>query len=430
MNDDIVTTDDRKRARWWEQGDDKEAAKVAWGEATILRDKDAGRRRRDYLFMRMYENCDPKSTWGTSGDFVRLLPDGRLALNVIQRVIDMAVARVVVNRPAPVYQTVGGNASLRRKARLLERFVDGEFYRMDLRPEATMALTDAACFGRGALKVYKTPGPGGVGQAVTERTFPGEILVDPLDGLYRKPRTMYQVKFYPRDIDPCSLGAAPEDRKRILDLMANASSSTQWEDFGRDPTVDQVEVLESWRLPDPIWDGSDDDKEYEGDHVLALSNGVVYREPWKHRYFPITMVDWMPSLRGFWSKGLVERLVGIQIEINRLLVRIQQAMHLMAVPRIFCEQGSRIAVQQINNQIGAILNYVGQPPQFHTASSMHPEVFAHLVFLIKQAMEIAGTGDLNEPMAPGVRSGSGQRQVHYQKNLGLARPISHWDQLH
>lgn len=414
--------------RWWDKATDDEKSRSAWQTAAYLRDRDSARRRQLYLYMRMYGNADPRNVWGSSGDFVRLLPDGRLALNVVARVIDAAVARVVVNRPKPVYQTVGGNASLRKRARLLERFVDSEFMRLDLRGEANKSLTDAASFGSGMLKVYKAVGPGGQGRAEVERVYPGEVLVDPLEGLYGKPRTMYQVKFYPRTVEPSQLGAAPEDVDHVRDLLVNANTSYVWEDFGRDPTADQVEVLEAWRLPAPDWDGESD--EGVGVHIVALSNGCVACEPWKHRYFPIMKVDWFPEMRGYWGKGLTDRVLGLQVEINRILIRIQQAMHLMAVPRIMAEQGSRIAQQQINNAIGAILSYVGAPPTFMTAPSMHPEVYGHLAFLIKQAMEIAGTGDETQAVTPGTRSEVQARFAHSQRNLALTKPIQAWDQLY
>lgn len=416
--------DGKQAERWWESASEDEAGRRAWNNAILLRERDRARRSQQYLYSRLYGNTDPRSLWGTSGDFVRALPDGRLVLNVVARVIDAAVARVVVNRPKATFATVGGNFSLRRKGKLLERFSDAELERLKFRDVATHALTDAAISGAGCMHLYKSGG-----KACAERVYPGEVLVDPLEGLYGTPRTMYRVKFVPRTVAPSELGCPHDKEAHVLDLLVHAGVSTESEDVGRDPLADQVEVLEAWRLPDPSWDGEDEAKGC-GKHIVALSTGVILEEPWKYDYFPILKVDWYPPQMGYWGQGIAHRLLGLQLEINKLLIRIQQAMHLMAVPRILAEQGSRIAAQQVNNAIGAILNYVGQQPTFMTAPSVHPEVYQHLAFLVRQAMEIAGTGDESQPYAPGVRSGTGQRQVHAQRNLALTKPIQAWDQLH
>lgn len=414
------------RKRWWAEKDDAGQASALWGTFGLLREKDSARRRVQALYMRMYGDSDARGSAGTEMPFVRMLPDGSLTLQVAARVVQRALSRVIVNRPKAVFQTVAGNASLRRQARYLERFVDGEFYRLGVPKEALVVAEDAAALGKGLMKVYRAPGPGGKSRAFIERVQPLEITVDALAGRYGRPQEMYQVKFYPRDIDPGCLGVADEDQDRVAVMLAGADAGNNWADT-RDPEADQVAVVEGWHLPDPTWDG--ESEEGAGLHVMALSNGCVFSEPWRYRYFPFVEMDWgKPLWGGFWGKGLIEQVAPLQLEINKNLLRIQQAMHLVSVPRILAEAGSRVTPSTVTNQIAQLLFYVGSKPEFMVAQAMHPEVYQHTWQLYQRAMELAGDDD--QPVPRQIRSGVGLTKAHAMQSLRLARPIQAWDEFH
>ena len=93
---------------------------------------------------------------------------------------------------------------------------------------------------------------------------------------------------------------------------------------------------------------------------------------------------------GFGGISLAEQLYPVQKEINSLCIRIQQSMHLLSVPLVFIQAGSKVAPSHIRNQPGTIIHYNGQPPVVYTPQAVHPEVFNHLDRLYQRAYEISG----------------------------------------
>jgi len=82
---------------------------------------------------------------------------------------------------------------------------------------------------------------------------------------------------------------------------------------------------------------------------------------------------------GFWGEGVAGEIQGMQVEINKLLLKIQRAFHLMSVPRIYVENGSKIRKSFFNNEIGTIIPYSGNVPVQVTPPSLNREIFDHLL---------------------------------------------------
>jgi len=183
--------------------------------------------------------------------------------------------------------------------------------------------------------------------------FPGEVFVNQADGFYGEPRTFYQRKFIDREV---LLDMYPQYANQIR----NADRTTNDMDYGVDSLVDQIEVVEGWHLPS----GPDTN---DGRHSIVITNATLYDGPWDKGYFPFVFVRWTDRLLGFWGSGITEDIMGIQLEINRLMIRINKALHLMAVPRIYVENNSKVRKSFFNN-----------------------DVFDHLEMLYARAFEISG----------------------------------------
>ena len=102
------------------------------------------------------------------------------------------------------------------------------------------------------------------------------------------------------------------------------------------------------------------------------------------------------------------------MEINKLALRIQQSMHLLSVPWLFVQHGSRVVESRLRNVPGTIINYVGQPPTAYNPTAMHPEVYSHMERLFGKAYEIAGISELSATgkKPPGLESGAALRTYH------------------
>ena len=89
-------------------------------------------------------------------------------------------------------------------------------------------------------------------------------------------------------------------------------------------------------------------------------------------------------------------------------------MHLLSVPLVFIQAGSKVAPSHIRNQPGTIIHYNGQPPVVYTPAAMHPEVYNHLDRLYQRAYEISGISELSATgkKPAGLESGAALRIYH------------------
>ena len=349
-------------------------------------------------YVRLYGN----SEYGgyTPFNHNQIVDSARVTMNVIKAVCDTAVSRISRQRPRPRFLTHGGNWSLQRRARLLEQFCDQAFYQGGLYQLAPKVLLDAAVMGTGCLKIYRK------GREVEfERVFSGELFVDPVDGFYGQPRNFYQRKFIDRQV---LMRLFPDHRAEI----AAAQRTTDTIDYSATTMVDQIEVLEAWHLKS----GAD---ATDGRHTICISNATLLNEEWDKGSFPFVFVRWTDPLLGWWGEGVCAEIQGMQVEINKLLQKIQRAFHLMSVPRIYVENASKIRKSFFNNEIGTIIPYSGQPPVVATPPSLNREIFAHLDMLYNRSFEIAGISQMAATsMKPaGLNSGAALREYQDVESL-------------
>ena len=299
----------------------------------------------------------------------------RVTLNVIQSMCDTVTSRITKNRPKATFLTSGGDFTMQSKAKLLDKFVRGQFYEAGIYDIAPKVFLDACVFGTGIIKVYETDG-----KVKIERVFPNEVMVDDAEAIYGAPRQLFQTKYISRQV---LLSAYPEFKAKILE----ASNGEERESWSEESLSDQVRCVEAWYLP------SAKDAE-DGRHVICIDTATLSDERWRRDYFPFVQIRWTERLLGYWGQGLAEQLTGVQVEINTLLQRIQHQMHL-ATPKVFIETGAKISKAHINNEAWGIIEYSGTPPQFFVPKTVSGEIFSHLDRLLSEAYAISGISQLS-----------------------------------
>ena len=130
------------------------------------------------------------------------------------------------------------------------------------------------------------------------------------------------------------------------------------------------------------------------DSVIAVSSGLIFTEKYERDKFPFVFMSFSPRLLGFWSQGLVEQLMGTQLEINSILYTISKSMKLVGVPRVFVEAGSKVSDAHFNDSIGAIIHYKGIKPDIEVFPCVAPELYTHLQTLIQYGYQQAGISQL------------------------------------
>lgn len=320
-------------------------------------------------------------------------PFDRVTLNVVQSCCDTVTQKIAKNKPKPTFLTQGGDWTLQKKAKLLDKYAMGQFYALDLYKKGVRAFLDASVFGTGALKIYKANS-----KICAERVFIDELMVDNSEAMYGEPRSLYQRKFIPREL---LVEMYPAFTDKIMTAKKPEQLSAQHSSLST-----CIMVLEAWHLPSS--EGATD-----GRHVIAIENQVLSEETWKKDYFPFVFTRWNPRILGFWGQGLAEQLIGIQIEINKLLRTAQTLFHLIT-PHWLVEQGSKIVSAHLSNELGRIVKFTGVEPKYEAPNPVPVQLLEQIENLYRKSYEIAGVSQLSSQAKKpeGLDSGKALREFN------------------
>lgn len=331
-------------------------------------------------YARLYHNMEMVSL--RAGMFARTASSGvnvanRVTLNVIKSCVDTVASKIAKNKPRPMFLTADGSWALQRKAKLLTKYLEGLFDFGGAYTEGKRSFVDSCVWGTGVMKIYSDPDKAKI---CFERIIPDEIIVDETEGRYQKPRQIFQLKLMFREV---VTDMFPEFASEIKMAQSGLSAEEQ-----RTCAADMIKVVEAWHLPSSTTSG-------DGRHSICVENCTLLDEEYTKDYFPFVFQRWTNKLLGFYGMGLAEELIGIQLEINKILRNIQLAQHLMAVPQVWLEANSHVVKAHVNNEFGGIKNYVGTPPIFMVPQAMSPEVYQHLWQLYQKSFEITGVSQLS-----------------------------------
>lgn len=383
---------------WWQSSDEKQLCERLFSYVKRLSAEQGYRQADNFKNLRLYGNLEAFAL--RSYAFYRSEPtstvQNRVTFNIVQSMVDTVTSKLSKNKPKPTFLTEGGNWEMQRRAQRLTQFLEGQFQATKFYSKRAVCLQNAAIFGTGPLKIFR------VGNRIQlEPIFVDELMVDDADAINGEPRSIYQRKYIHREVLKQMFPA----HEGAIDAAGNQSYSEYASNQAK--TNEMLEVYEAWHLP------SSPESE-DGYHAIIIENQTLYKEQWKRQSFPF--VNWRWSVRpiGYWGQGLAEQLTGIQLEINKILRTIQVSMHLVSVPKLYVEAGSKIVSSHLNNKIGGIIKYAGTPPQEGKLGSIPSELFAHLDRLYTRAYEIAGISQLSAQSAKpaGLNSGKALREYN------------------
>ena len=319
----------------------------------------------------------------------------RITYNVVASAIDTVIAKMAKNKPKPLFLTSGGDYKMQRRAKKLDKFVEGIFYENKAYELSLETLLDAAVFGDGFVQVYCKDG-----KICYDRVMPGELYTDWLEAYYGKPRQLHRPRNYDRDI---LVQMFPKFKKQILE----AKSATTDMVGVQQNIADQVTVVESWRLPS----GKNAN---DGIHCITIPGQVLFQENWDKDHFPFAHIRWAKRLNGFWGQGAAEQIQNIQLEINKILWIIQRSIHVAGSFKILNKIGNKVVTEHLNNDIGAIIEYTDTPPQYVVPPIVPMELYNQVENLKRSAFEKVGVSQLsvNSQKPAGLNSGAALREYN------------------
>lgn len=308
--------------------------------------------------------------------------------NLVQSVIDAALAQIATNKPRLYHMTAGGSWKQQRIAKQRTKFTDGQFYEHDQYAWSQRVFHTAEITGTGFMKIAPD------GEAIEAGSVPTwNIMVDDRDGAKERPRQMFHVD------DGIDRDVLCEHYPEFRDKIRDASNDVRRNLRLRRGLADQCTVMEAWRLPSKK--GGKD-----GRHAIVVDNCTMVYEPWDKDRFPIVPFRWGHRPIGYRGIGLAEILDPIQTEINYLLQKIQRCMTL-ATSQVWAQKGTKISRQSVNNEDWAWREFSGQPPIFMTVQAISPEYFQHFMTLVQRGFELSGVSQMHATSAKpaGLNSG-------------------------
>ena len=412
--------------RWWREDDPFEAI---WSAITTVISEDNERRSQILHYLRLYghrelmtlltNNHMPISSYFGERNYLRY--------NVVKSVIDTVTSRIGKNRPKAAFLTSGGDFTQQRTALKLEKYVEGSFYETQIYDTGSLCFRDACIMGPGIIKFYEKQDKEGNWKVWNERVFPWELLVDYADGRDGKPTQMFHVKHVDNHVlyEMFANTERWKNKKQELKDLIEEAQRGDWEGVETDSLVDQKLCVESWHLPSGP--GAKD-----GKHVISLSSCTLFEEEWDEDWFPFAVYQWSRPTVGYWGTGIAKDINGIQIEINRLLDKIQKAFHLFANPYVAVQVGSKVLKSHITNGVGRILEYQGAPPTVVTHQPIHPQIINYLQQLKMDALRQTGVSEMaaQGKKPADLESGAALREYNEIEDTRHAGPAQQYERFY
>ena len=394
--------------RWWTLKEGEIADSIT-GTVEFLERAQSARLRQHVISARLYGNL--ALTGGAANAYARLLASNsavkdRVTFNAIQSIIDTLTSRIGETKPRPYYLTSGGSYAQQRKAKKLNQFTEGVFYETGTYDKGLDCFRDSAIWGDGLMHVF-----GRAGKLRHERVLGSELWVDEVESKYGFPRNMYRVK----DVDRDELAESFSDEPKVQAIIMKASPASEMDGGRGDTNSDMVRVVEAWHLAAE----NDAGKLSGGAHAIIVAgakqkSGVLVRDEWEYDFFPFARLPWCKRPVGFWSQGLCEQLQGEQLELNKELWFVQRSMQLAGSVKVAVRAGSKISKEHINNEIGGILEYTGDPPVFFCPEPIHPVFFENINRIIERMYKQSGATEMSASGQKPAGLDSGKALREYQ----------------
>lgn len=382
--------------KWWTV-DEKDVAAAVNNTINFITKHQTGRIEQLIASTRLYGNSTVFTSLGgafTRASSVNTSPmSQRLSFNVISSVVDTLTAKMAKNKVIPTFVTNGGIWKYQKKAKQLTKFAQGLNYQLKMHDMAINAFRDCAVWGDGFTHVFRKGD-----KVAIERVLPHEFVVDLVESMCEEPTQLHRVKIVDRDI---ALDLFPELEEYIMSC-APAGLDTVG---GQGTAADLIKIVESWHL-------KSGDNANDGVRAITIGEGSIVEERDKD-YFPFPHLRYSRKMLGWFSQGVPERQQAIQGEINRSMILKQKSLWMNGSFKVLIENGSKIVSQHLNNDIGAIINYTGAPPQYVTPPATNPELQQWIDSLIQKAYMQEGVSEMSaaaeKPM--GVDSGKAMRTL-------------------
>lgn len=331
----------------------------------------------------------------------RIPPEKRISHNAVATAADAVVAEGTQGSPRPMSVTRKGTFKDRRKAKLHTYYFDAKMHQEDYADKAHTVASDAVHAGMGGMLTYRKHPllvKKGKDEVGFKRLIPLDMIVDNKncpDGELKQ--FYYRWRMTRREAE-----------KRFGKELIESAQGPEPLLHGDEDKGKLVLIIEAWSLPSHPGAG-------DGTHVMATSEGVIFEEKWELDELPIFFIRAVKAKVGFWGELLPLRAETQQYELNKLLRRVQQSMHIHAIPRTWVPRQAKVPKGQLTNDVGVVIQYEGGvPPTQMVAQSMANDVYEHIRLLEQWIYKQMGVSELSATSKLPSNINSGVQQRYYE----------------
>lgn len=288
-------------------------------------------------------------------------------LNVIKSAIDTVTSKLSQARVRPFFDAVRGDYQTIKAARSAQQFFDQFFDSQKVYERATETARGAMLFDAGHFFIDE--------DNFTVSPLPHwELFIDPYEvnaaGLRAATYGMIFRRSYPLSM-----------------VKAQFPEAGIWDSLYKDAPRDAVgEYIIFFDLA-------------AGRKWYVLNKEIVHVKEIDYKRLPVTSIWWAPPILGWSTSCLADDLYTIQVTIDEIQLRIDQAIKQSPFNTVYVPEGSEIKATMLSNEAGIVVPYMEGPnggaPVVATPAPISPEYSRLLDAYVQKAYELAGISQLS-----------------------------------
>lgn len=410
--------------QWWTIEDPLERGDCLWKTLLYLYDEDKRRQAMNEHHERLY-TAQPLHG-ELPREFYKIHTRHRVSMNVVANQCDFVTNRLAKNIPLVKPVPMDGDFEARENSKMLDLWFRAQ-WRLSKVPQAfRQGFHDSTRLGTGIVKSYVDPM---WKKICVECVHPSEVILDHSEARDGNPLQLYQIHYISRkvleEMIESNESLSKKEKEKALKALRYANTEDDYSEphhrielahVPNHDASDLVQVVEAYHLrtaPDAK----------DGIRTYAVQGGILWEDEWKFDYLPYTFLRWKPRPFSFWGIGLAEALYGKQVEINRLLARIQAAFQLLGKPYIITD-GIVDENAMRDDEYGRFVRVNGGSIQVITPNAIHPDIFNHLQWLIDSASSETGLNqDTVSPKFSGEESGIARNMRYDIESERFSTPV-------
>ncbi len=343
------------------------------------------------------------------------------AFNAAQNVVETVHAQVCRQTLIPMPVTTGGGYSQRKRAKDLQKALEGTYDENDVERVDDDVQLDALNCGAGFAKVFCE-----FGRVKIDFVPCDDITVDDAEGRYRSPRSMFETKRMDRfkvleiyggdeKKEKWLHGAQTTRRERIMRCKVSDSKGTA----ASQVTHDQIDVHTAYHLPSGPDAG-------DGRMAVAIDGCTLVDVRRDRKRFPYVKCVPRPRRRQFWGLSMMHDLAANQNEYERCTRKNQKAMQKVGGTHILAPKGANVKPDDITNEEGDFIEYEGQiPPREWTTNPVSQQQLDYTASIPDTMMRTHGVSPMagHGEVPAGLSQASGKAlQVFKDAGDGRLKP--------